>query len=286
MPGWEWCSLPPIVMGLFIFAYLTCIWTVFYEWLGFFTFWGLLNSIVVHAGVSQLFYNYLKAVTTDPGSVPKEWQPHPSMVVKDGTESSDSSDEEKQIVKFCTKCNAYKAPRSHHCSECKKCTLKMDHHCPWINNCVGFYNHKYFVLFLVYLSTEGTHFIVLFFWRMVVIVTDLGLKKSSDIPSHALQLILVITQIVILLATVLAVSCLLGYQISGLMENMTSIESWDREVLERRAKRKGKTFHYLYNRGTCLNFREVCGWPPSSWLYYTRPEGNGLDFFTHKSMEV
>lgn len=30
-----------------------------------------------------------------------------------------------------------------------RCVMKMDHHCPWLNNCVGHFNHGYFIMFLL-----------------------------------------------------------------------------------------------------------------------------------------
>ena len=42
--------------------------------------------------------------------------------------------------------------RAQHCPEMKKCVLKMHHYFPLINNCIGFYNEKYYFLCIVHLS--------------------------------------------------------------------------------------------------------------------------------------
>ncbi|KAK9356710.1 DHHC palmitoyltransferase-domain-containing protein [Lipomyces doorenjongii] len=49
----------------------------------------------------------------------------------------------------CRTCHTPKPARSKHCSVCKHCIARMDHHCAWINNCVGYNNYRFFLGFIV-----------------------------------------------------------------------------------------------------------------------------------------
>lgn len=52
----------------------------------------------------------------------------------------------------CGTCKIVKLPRSKHCSICGHCVMLHDHHCIWMNNCIGYNNFKWFLTFLVSLS--------------------------------------------------------------------------------------------------------------------------------------
>jgi len=51
---------------------------------------------------------------------------------------------------LCGRCLRIRIKHSHHCSKCKVCVYQMDHHCPLIDNCVGYGNQKEYIQFLIY----------------------------------------------------------------------------------------------------------------------------------------
>lgn len=55
-----------------------------------------------------------------------------------------------QNWRFCSFCECFSPPRSWHCETCKTCILKRDHHCHFFGCCVGYFNFRYFYLFVMY----------------------------------------------------------------------------------------------------------------------------------------
>ena len=113
-----------------------------------------LHQMVAAVLAFNTFFNYAAAVLQDPGfatSTPPPGRDGNGRVLQGAFED----------YRFCHQCNKPKPPRAHHCSTCRRCVMGMDHHCPFIANCVGASNLRNFLLFLFWVLVGAVYTVVM-----------------------------------------------------------------------------------------------------------------------------
>ncbi|KAJ3683871.1 hypothetical protein LUZ60_014098 [Juncus effusus] len=159
----------------------------------------------------------------------------------------------------CTTCKITRPARAKHCKICDKCVARFDHHCGWMNNCIGEKNTRYFMAFLFW------HFLLCLYGAAIlgfilagqlrerkiiyILTVYYGVEnKFTALFPHVVQYFLGSYNTQILVAVFLAIVSLLlagffGYHLHLCLSNMTTNEtfkwqdyiSWKQKVNESKA---------------------------------------------------
>mmetsp|Transcript_116448 Transcript_116448/g.182012 ORF Transcript_116448/g.182012 Transcript_116448/m.182012 type:complete len:335 (-) Transcript_116448:70-1074(-) len=235
-----------------------------------------IEAICFNVAAVMLVICYLKCILTHPGTIPDSgWEYTPPIhdigIVTLGAGANQSHQETKRSGdrRHCKWCSKFKPDRCHHCRVCRTCVLKMDHHCPWIYNCVGFKNHKYFFLLLFY----GVITTQIIMWTMIETVST---AVDPETPFFKMFFLLFGETLAWFLGVLIA--SFFGFHIWLTSRAMTTIEFCEKSM---------KRFGYdssVYHRGWLGNVKAVLGDNPYLWFMpLDPPSGDGLSFWTEES---
>ncbi|CAM9757642.1 unnamed protein product [Chrysoparadoxa australica] len=187
---------------------------------------------------------------------------------------------------FCKKCLGPKPARAHHCKVCDTCILHMDHHCPWMNNCVGYFNYRYFVLFLMYCWCGLAYVVVCTIppflamgRRERVSAAPLTVPQSCRVCCTAFSPLAwahivamaqrtpfsneeqssIVLAFVLSVSTGMAITVLFSWHVYLISSGQTTIEFHENQVKKRRALRTGVKYVNPYNQGWRQNWAQVMG---------------------------
>jgi len=245
----------------------------------------------------NILFNYAQCVRTDPGAPPDLFDA--AEVGAEGGGPLVLVNETPSRQRWCRKCQNVKPVLAHHCSVCGRCVLKMDHHCPWMNNCVGLRNYRYFFLFLFYLWL-GCAYAVAMCYGPVAGEPDIELlrmllarylgysyerRHSSTVhgvPLSEAQRSAVLFSLILAFSVFLALSLLLFWHVFLVFTAQTTIDFYTNREHARAARRAGRVWANDCDLGPSRNWQEAFderGW--FWWLLWAAPRlrphmGSGL----------
>ncbi|XP_068653911.1 probable protein S-acyltransferase 1 [Aristolochia californica] len=93
--------------------------------------------------------NLIVVSARDPGIIPRQYQQQVEVGTSDGIIRKRIIVNGVEVkLKHCQICKHFRMPRSCHCAVCDNCVEKFDHHCPWISQCIGLHNYRYYLMFI------------------------------------------------------------------------------------------------------------------------------------------
>ncbi|XP_064283265.1 palmitoyltransferase ZDHHC15 isoform X2 [Passer domesticus] len=224
--------------------------------------------VVFHILFVLFVWTYWKSVFTLP--IPPGKKFHMSYADQERYESEERPEVQRQIlaeiarklpvytrtgnggIRFCDRCQLIKPDRCHHCSVCAMCVLKMDHHCPWVNNCIGFSNYKFFLLFLAYSLLYCLYIAATVFKYFIKYWT--GELTNGRSKFHILFLLFVAIMFFV------SLMFLFGYHCWLVSRNRSTLEAFSAPVFQNGPDKNG------FNLGFVKNLQQVFGEEKKLWL--------------------
>ncbi|KJH53335.1 DHHC zinc finger domain protein [Dictyocaulus viviparus] len=97
---------------------------------------------------------------------------------------------------FCNICQIHVKENTKHCRQCNVCVEVFDHHCIWLNNCIGKKNYKMFVTLIFTIVVLSSGVTLLSLWQIFFcIYNPEGTRKSiaQILPSRIPMWIFLLT---------------------------------------------------------------------------------------------
>lgn len=174
-PLWFVRDAAGIIIALFawllVFGLLGAVLTSISLWVGLLSPIGSSESVWFTMLFGMCLWCHVVVLTTNPGTVPFKLKAFSPSEVDDQGNDTDQDVEEIEeemamndfeeceddgsLLIYCDECAIYRPTRATHCHTCERCIVLQDHHCPWVNNCVGIGNQKAFLLLLLYVTATS-----------------------------------------------------------------------------------------------------------------------------------